>query len=51
MEKLFSLRHLGGDKGGHLELIRKGFKNFNMNNINIPENIKQRGLDDVNTVS
>ena len=38
------MTHLGG--GGHLELLRRGFKKFDLDYLNVPEQLKKRGVDD-----
>ena len=39
---------LGG--GGHLELLRRGFKTWKISDFNVPEKLKERGVDDPNEV-
>ena len=39
---------IGG--GGHLELLRRGFKTWKISDFNVPEKLKERGVDDPNEV-
>ena len=48
-ELLVRLVHSGG--GGHLDLLRRGFKQWNIADFDIPTKLKERGVDDPNVVS